>query len=330
MECRNCHSKWDAGPGVSKIYTKCPFCGESLTDADGGRPGVYDNSRDALAYIMCMHGADALLGGELKNFFLEYAPGATTLQKNLVFSVYPSGAAEILKSNMSADERERWNAYRQAVKAIRDTYGTERGLAESVLLEFAEALGWKLVGQRNFRFGPYAWRVLDIRDGKVLLLAEDIVERRAYHGEYRFITWEKCALRGYLNGEFLQNFSSVEQSRIATAKNRNPKNQWYGTGGGSITEDRVFLLSIGEAVQYFGDSGQLGRHPAGKCCIDDRYNSGRMARDGSGEAAWWWLRSPGGNNGRAAGIDSDGSILMHGDCVDYIGGGIRPALWLKL
>ena len=198
------------------------------------------------------------------------------------------------------------------------------------------------VGQRNVRFGKYNWRVLDVQNGKALLLTEDVIEQCCYHSSLERITWEGCELRGYLNGEFLQTFSSSEQNRIASVTNTNPDNPWYGTPGGGDTTDKVFLLSLDEVVKYFGDSGDLrARKDNGlRDHINDQYNEARMAKYGKtsnrfipiGQAAWWWLRSPGGGVDKfafAAVVDSDGWLLIDGGFVGD-GGGVRPALWLNL
>ena len=199
-------------------------------------------------------------------------------------------------------------------------------------------------GQGNVRFGKYDWRVLDVQNGKALLLTEDIIEERCYHSSWERITWEGCELRGYLNGAFLQAFSSSEQSRIASVTNTNPDNPWYGTLGGGDTTDKVFLLSIDEVVKYFGDSGDLRARKDNRLrdYINDQYNEARMAKYGKtsdrlipvGGGAWWWLRSPGGFDDDdkfafAAVVDSDGWLLINGAFVGD-GGGVRPALWLNL
>lgn len=181
-------------------------------------------------------------------------------------------------------------------------------------------------GQRNVSFGSYSWRVLDVQDGKALLLAEDILEKRRYHSSETSVTWENCELREYLNGEFLRRFCSNEQDRIAKTENRNENNQWYCTSGGADTEDKVFLLSIEEVVKYFGDSGQLlqkSKH------IDDQYNNVRKATCQEKNLCWW-LRSPGHSDDRAANVYKDGKLIMVGCRVAYTNYGIRPALWLNL
>lgn len=190
-------------------------------------------------------------------------------------------------------------------------------------------IGSLAAGQRNVRFGRYNWRVLDVQNGKALLLAEEILEKRRYHSEWTEVTWKDCELRKYLNGEFLGTFSSQEQSRIAQAENTNADNQWYGTPGGSSTVDRVFLLSIEEVVKYFGDSGQLQKRPKGGAWwIDDQYNSARKANH-DGRKWWWWLRPPGIDDSNAAFVSIGGYLSLLGNTVGN-GGGVRPALWLNL
>lgn len=199
------------------------------------------------------------------------------------------------------------------------------------------------VGQRNVPFGAFSWRVLDVRDGKALLLAERILEERLYHNSRVSITWENCDLRKYLNGSFFQAFSRPEQNRIAPVYNTNAPNPWYGTAGGNRTMDRVFLLSIDEVVKYFGDSGDLGARNGWDWVdekwvflgrkgfyINDQYNENRMGitQDGYGGSAWL-LRSPGYDDSSAAIVTSSGALFVIGDDVDYKACGVRPALWLN-
>lgn len=103
-------------------------------------------------------------------------------------------------------------------------------------------------------FGSYDWRVLDIKNDRALIITECIIEQRPYHEAYKNITWADCSLRKYLNGEFYDIFSTVDKTRIIPVLNKNFNNQWYGTNGGADTQDSIFLLSLDEVCQYFGDS----------------------------------------------------------------------------
>ena len=189
-------------------------------------------------------------------------------------------------------------------------------------------------------FGGIDWLVLDIQDGKALIMSERILEYRAYNEAWeKNITWEVCTLRQHLNGSFYQTqFSNDEQARIVETVNTNPDNPWYAKGkGGKDTRDKVFLLSPYELVQYFGNSGQieLANRPANWSqsdgILDDEFNSMRITKDNDGKACFWWLRSAGDSNGGAVQVNSWGSIIIGGGSVhnnDEVG--IRPALWINL
>lgn len=195
----------------------------------------------------------------------------------------------------------------------------------------------------HIEFGRYEWRVLDIQDDKALLITEYIIEQRPYHDKYIDITWADCSLRKYLNGEFYDTFTAVDQSRIVPVTNKNPDNHWYGTIGGADTTDRIFLLSLEEVTcRYFGDSSSKLYNPKKNQRYwferKDENNSKRITKvKGQEWNTWWWIRTPGRVGVKAVYIHGDGNIgiqgnnilkgnLSDGKCL----GGVRPALWLKL
>jgi len=191
------------------------------------------------------------------------------------------------------------------------------------------------------KFGEYDWRVLCTENGASLLITENIIGQRRYHSSHAGITWEECDLRKYLNGEFYEKFGESEKSRILTVTNKNPDNPWYGTKGGGDTEDRVFVLSLEEAVKYLGDSGDLKNRRGwywensefslkdGKGgFINDLYNDKRIAAF-EGENDWWWLRTPGEYDHCAVRVGYVGRVRVIGIYVNYIRG-VRPALWVKI
>ena len=181
-------------------------------------------------------------------------------------------------------------------------------------------------------FGNYNWRVLDIQSGQALIVSENIIEQRVYHNSNTGITWAGCSLRAYLNDDFYNSsaFSNEDRSRIVQVTNVNLNNQWYGTNGGVNTQDMIFILSIAEVVQYFGDSGHLANQTGfGNGFINDEYNSNRIATF-NGSDYWWWLRSPGDHNLFVSYVSHYGHIYMPGGDVNHNHGGVRPALWLNL
>ena len=174
-------------------------------------------------------------------------------------------------------------------------------------------------------FGSHQWRVLDIQDDRALIISENVLEQRVYHESNTSITWENCTLRQYLNGAFYDTFNESDKERIIEVTNVNLTTQFYGTNGGNDTQDKIFLLSLAEVVQYFGDSGRLRPYAQ----LSDQYNENRIAYY-NGSAVWWWLRSPGKYSNNASSVGSNGYILGSGGSVTITLGGVRPALWLNL
>jgi len=181
----------------------------------------------------------------------------------------------------------------------------------------------------SIQFGDFEWRVLAVYDDNtVLIITEDIISVRHYHYAWWWsLTWEDSTLREWLNNTFFRTFTHNEQQRILPRQVLNNDNIWWGTAGGNVTTDNVFLLSIEEVVRYFGDSGQLGNRSEEQYLINDNYNVVRIAVDASGLAYWWWLRSVGDREHYAAFVDNRGILNVRGDRI-YLGMpmGVRPAL----
>ncbi|MCL2054434.1 MAG: DUF6273 domain-containing protein [Oscillospiraceae bacterium] len=158
--------------------------------------------------------------------------------------------------------------------------------------------------------GGYDWRVLDVQNSKALLITKDVIEEHPYNTKYTGVTWEKCTLRQYLNGEFY-NLLGQDKSRISRERVVNSDNPKYITPGGNDTNDKIFLLSMSEANKYF------------------KNDSDRMSKYGN-KASQWWLRSPGYGSLYAAYVLGGGSVDVYGKDVNYDDYGVRPALWLKI
>ena len=193
-------------------------------------------------------------------------------------------------------------------------------------------------------FGDYNWLVLDVRDGKALVITERLVAQEPY-GQSGNTTWETSTLRRYLNDRFLQKFTVEEQSRISETRIQNPNNIWYGSNGGNDTTDKIFLLSLEEADKYFGDSGDYqsnrrkvheGQFPrdswiaAGDGTVFSNIHDSRRVAIYYSSANWWLLRTPGADNRHVVTVISDGSVYVSGIAANFEFGGVRPALWLNM
>lgn len=164
---------------------------------------------------------------------------------------------------------------------------------------------------KTISFGRYKWRVLDLQNDKVLLIAEDVIEERYYDelqgiawddafGEKgnKTISWEKCSLRRYLNGVFYNQFSYDE--KLLIYPNQTSK------------QDKISLLSVDEAEKYYRNSNE------------------RIAKY-KGNNYMWWLRMDEDYKSEAAHVYKDGRIVIRGNGLsDYksAGFGVRPVIWL--
>lgn len=137
------------------------------------------------------------------------------------------------------------------------------------------------------------WRILDSQNGQSLLLSEKILDARYWQTTLRnvpktgkkadmqraMIPWEECDLRAWLNGEFYDRaFNADEKNKIAqrqcggngaylhhdyVAKKLHKMNAnmlatdsyaAYEERGCADTLDKVFLLSVDEAINFFDKS----------------------------------------------------------------------------
>lgn len=172
----------------------------------------------------------------------------------------------------------------------------------------------KAGAKRKIRFGKYEWRVLTINDGVALIITENIVKNIAYSDDLNGACWSECSARQYLNTIFYNEFSTDEKALIPATTVKTSDNPEYNTPGGADTSDRVFLLSIEEAFQFFSDDAD--RKP-------DKSSPGV-------EADWTWLRSSGGERTFAAIIEKSGKVSAGGSRITNLRGGVRPVIFIKL
>ena len=186
---------------------------------------------------------------------------------------------------------------------------------------------------------PIEWVVLDVQDGKALLLSRYGLDEKPYHQKDTGITWEDCTLRAWLNEDFLNAaFTEEEQSAILVTDVDNSDSQGYSTwstNGGYNTQDVIFLLSYAEANRYLGVTWDDTNNMQSRLKPTAYANRKGMPpalyrpRTAEGDEAWfWWLRSPGDGQDNAARVYHDGSldsgsVVSESVCV-------RPAIWVDL
>lgn len=172
-----------------------------------------------------------------------------------------------------------------------------------------------------------AWLVLEVKDGKALVVSKYALDCKQYNTSNTNVTWETCTLRKWLNTDFINSaFSSDEKAKIPTVTVSADKNHGYSANPGNATQDQVFLLSITEANKYFNSTGARQCKPTDYAVANGAWES----VDGN---CGWWLRSPGVTQysaHSAAYVHNSGGVYESGSDVDIGTSAVRPALWISI
>lgn len=170
------------------------------------------------------------------------------------------------------------------------------------------------------------WIVLDKKDDKILVISKYALDFRPYHIFQNYITWEKCALREWLNHAFLKTaFTEEEEKMISSVKVAADENPRYNMSAGNATYDQVFLLSINEINKYMYSAES-------RICQGTEYAISKENNEFGveGNICWWWLRTPGGSLDGACSIMTQGFVNDIGTAVTANYCAIRPAMWIDL
>lgn len=205
---------------------------------------------------------------------------------------------------------------------------SEEKISDIRLIKAEEALTGIKVGD-YIKFGSYdqdndasnggedvEWLVLDMQDDKVLLISRYAIEYEDYDTDYRKVTWEDCTLRKWLNQSFLNGvFSDGEKKRISTVNVSPDQNS-----SGKAIQDKIFLLSVAEAKEYFGSNEARECKPT-----DYVVSKGTEVKQLNGNC-WWFLRTEGSGKSTAIYVDEYGGIDLDKDTFICA---IRPAMWIQ-
>lgn len=177
---------------------------------------------------------------------------------------------------------------------------------------------------------PIEWNVLAAEDNRVLVLAKYVLDAQPFHSENEVTRWENCALRQWLNDEFMHAAFSAEEQEVICAPEaaEDPMGDflWQAFGLETATEaigDRVFLLSMADVNRYFPEEGESGLFCPGASAECTPY-----AAKKTDETPCWWLRSSMPSYPMAhivSPADSIGASMISADNAQ----GVRPAMWLK-
>ena len=159
----------------------------------------------------------------------------------------------------------------------------------------------------NYNGKEILWKVLRKDGYRCLLLAKEPVDFRQYHSERVNITWSTCALRKWLNKQFVEEaFSFQERMSIMLMLHRNDTDPRWDRENGPDTKDKVFIFNKQELDEY------LPR-------IEDRAIH-----------TWWWLRGHGCSNLNQQAVYNDGTVYENGVSSNSSEPGVLPAMWIRL
>jgi hypothetical protein len=168
------------------------------------------------------------------------------------------------------------------------------------------------------------WIVLAEEDGRQLLISKKGLDCVQYHDTYESVTWETSTIREWLNDEFYNTaFTDEQKAQIVETMVTADANPDETTDAGNDTTDNVFLLSIDEVNEYMTDV-EVSK------CVPTKYAKAQgVYNDSSGDACWWWVRTPGSNVYRAAVVGNNGHPDSSGTTENYAGNAVRPAIWIE-
>ena len=152
------------------------------------------------------------------------------------------------------------------------------------------------------------------------------------------VSWSSSYIRKWLNSDFISYaFDVGEQRFLLRTTVPTDDNPSYSSGNSMNTIDKVYLLSIPEALKYFPTNEE-------RVCYATQFATKYGAyRSSVGGTCWWWLRTPGCPPGefvadeaaaftdsRASGVGTSGEIVEIGHDVYNYGYAVRPVIWIDL
>ena len=191
-----------------------------------------------------------------------------------------------------------------------------------------------------FKYEPIKWRVLEVSNGHAFLLADKVIDVRAYNPNSAEVKWETSCMRSWLNGmgpAFNQESNDYTKGNfINTAFSTNEsKNILTTTQAG--TSDKLFLLSDSQiytekAKKYgFAMDYSICDEARRSKCSSYAFAKGcyRSIKNDYRENSTWWIRR-GNNSEYATQVDYSGWAYDDRTYNGTNNDGVRPALYLKL
>ena len=178
---------------------------------------------------------------------------------------------------------------------------------------------------------PIRWLVLEVQGSHALVISRyGLVQcRYAYHSNGQ--TWYNSSIRETLNQEFYNEaFTNEEKEAILITHlnegvdQQDPSHPAAAGRVGEDTDDRIFILSYAEIIQYMPTAEDRQCYATESIRRHANYSEKRYAE---GYTCWYWLRNPAYKNNASA-VDWDGTIDA---CyMNHAYGVARPCCWVDL
>lgn len=253
------------------------------------------------------------------------------------------------------------NQWRDAIRGGKNTHALQEDLSKCKALLMRLQAGDRLeygqyavCNRLNFRKpfakSPIVWRVLAREGNRLLLVSENCLDMMDFDrssppfGPIASVSWAQSTVRQTLNTTCMEAwFTKAEQRLIQKTLLLPDSNPVSHISDSETTEDRLFLLSLGEVEKYIYKA-ELRERPEEQgndcpACGAD-YNSAvalflltkRRTSDMMiyAEPSTWWLRTPGREKECRMVVGYDGRPSTDGRVIDSIEVKIRPAMWLDL
>ena len=198
-------------------------------------------------------------------------------------------------------------------KAVQEKWSNMVGSANTVTFGCYEQ-------DNDFTNGPepIEWIVLDVQDGKSLLISKYALESR-WFSTREGAHWDNSFIRDWLNSAFLHNaFAPEERAAIILSDIKNGYEEG-GTGAdqGHSTKDKIFFLSYAEVWRYFPTEESRLCEPT---ACTSQFTTVIHKNCG------WWLRSVySKKSGYRGGYVTTEGILDYSSVGEI---GVRPAIWV--
>lgn len=194
-----------------------------------------------------------------------------------------------------------------------------------------------------------SWIVLEIKDGKALLITEKNVDyykwKSGYYSYHELPSWEDSTLRNYLNTQFLKDaFSEEEIKKIADTTVvpdvEDHKDRFADALSNeervkeNETVDKVFVLSYSEAEKCFASDEERKSEPTKYTRKTNRsieprlFHSADLAET---EVRSWWLRTridtTNNENHYICCVTASGRLVRETPSTNHA---IRPVIWVSI